>query len=193
MHGAMTAPQGVTCPWCRRSYANYPGPQCSNCGGELPTPVGQALGRPPPQAPRNLPSQYKSNILLWKNPTALVGTIFLGVGVLTAIVLIGFIFIIVGYFLRKSGIEAGNNKLAALERGQAAQGQILGVTQNTSVSINGRHPWRVEYGFVANGVRVPGSVESFDDSARFHQPGEPIWVVYLAEDPSKNSVWPPLV
>lgn len=190
------ATTAVTCPWCGTYYPVRPTmSNCMNCGGILPKGISNELGIKPPLAPRELPKKFKKQVLLWKNTKALVGFIFLCIGIPT-IPLFGFglIFTILGYFLYKNGKKEGIEKIAALENGLATEGEIVEVTYVATESINGKHPYLIKYTFeTETGQTQLDSVKSWDDSNALLQKDNKIWVVYLSENPQISSPWPPMV
>lgn len=175
----------VTCPWCRAFWQQRPGVDCGKCGGPLPAPAGEAsLAAPPPPTPRKLPEAYRKNVMFYKNVHAIVGLVFLLVIVLAP----------VGFFLWRHGRRQGRRTLEALERGIAAQGRIVGVTQVTTETINGRHPYRIEYAYLdAGGQERVGGAKSWDPSAVARRSGEPTWVVYVPGPEELSSLWPPVI
>ena len=201
---AMTS---VTCPWCRQFYPTHPGHACNHCGDPLPTPPGMALGAPPPGAPRTLPTEYRNKIL-HQNPATGLGTLFAGLGCVFLVV--GVVFLIVflpvgiglllfgalwggvGWSIRSSAQRGPRHQLDALEHGLAAQGQIVALGSDTSESRNGRYPFRMDYVFQVNGQTASGSAKGYDPINGLRQPGQQVWVVHLARDPSISSLWPPI-
>lgn len=200
---------GVTCPWCKHYWPTVPqGAECANCGGALPAPPGPTRGNPPPQAPRHLPEKYVRDLFLWNNTVAMVGTIFAafgglfgGLGVFLCVVLLplglafmafGMLFGGIGLFMRKKSREGAEKQVAALTTGLCAEGQIVSVNQNLYETINGRHPFQIDYVFQVNGQWLSGSAKAWDILHGMRQPREPLWVVYLPSDPTVSSIWPPV-
>lgn len=192
VHGSPAS--AITCPWCRHYWPSRSDVRCGECGGALPAPPGEDPGASPAPPPRQLPEKYKKNILLWKNTMALVGLTFMGIGVpLIAAFGAGLIFVIIGYFVYRKGRTSGEQRLRALSEGVAGSGQIVRVSENTSLTVNGRHPIRIEYSFDAPSGKISGEISVWDATCLQRRPGEPVWVVYVSSDPSINSLWPPLV
>lgn len=186
----------VTCPWCMTYYPTRPSSiNCMNCGGTLPFKISTKLGEKPGLAPRALPKKFKNQVMLWKNTKALVGAIFIAIGIPTIPIFgFGLIFTLVGYFLYKSGRAEGTEKIMALENGIAAEGEIIEVSYDTSETINGRHPFLIKYSFTTkDGQAQIDSVKSWDDNNALLKNGDKIWVVYIPENPKMSSPWPPMV
>ncbi len=202
-------PAGVSCPWCKQfSPAAPPGADCGNCGGPLPPPpsVGRALA--PPPTPRHLPERYTRARLLSKNVGALVGTVFAAFGGLFGALGVGLCFVLlplglgfmgfgvlfggIGLALRSASRKDALRQIAALTYGVTAEGQVVSVGRDTSESINGRNPFLIEYVFSVNGQALGGATKGWDIVNATRQPGQPLWVVYLPNDPSVNSIWPPI-
>lgn len=190
-----TINNSVTCPWCNTFYPIRPTTNCMNCGGTLPIGISNELGEKPSLAPRELPKKFIRNVMLWKNTKALIGVVFLCVGIPT-IPLFGFglIFSSIGYYLYKSGKKEGLEKITALQNGIATEGEIFQIGFDTSESINGRNPYLIKYTFTTkNGQTQLDSVKSWDDNNAFLKIGDKTWVVYIPENPQISSPWPPMV
>lgn len=204
-----SAPAGVTCPWCKQYW--QPGTfglECGRCGGPLPPPPGPTRGHGPPPAPRHLPEKYTRDLLLWKNFGAVFGLAFASFGalfgslgvVLTFVlpplglgfVAFGALFGGIGLAVRRAARRSALQQIAALTHGYPAEGQIIAVTQDLGEQFNGRHPYRIEYVFMVQGQPVGGSTKAWDIVNALRRPGEPLWVVFQPNDPSVNSIWPPI-
>jgi hypothetical protein len=200
---------GVTCPWCKQ---HWPAPvaraECANCGGALPAPPGPSRGLAPPPSPRRLPERYVSEALGSKNVGAIIGTAFAAFGALFSVIGLGLCFVLlplglsffafgalfggIGWAVRSGSRRSALQRIDALTHGQVAEGQLIGVRQDYSESINGRSPYRVEYVFYVNGQALGGSTKGWDVVNALRRPGEPVWVVYIPSQPSTNSIWPPI-
>ena len=103
------------------------------------------------------------------------------------------IFPLIGIPMWVLGRRRALGKLEALERGVAARAEITEVFIDGSVEINGRHPWVVAYTFqTEDGRRIEGRVRGWESSNRDREPGQPLWAVYVREDPDRNAIWPPI-
>lgn len=206
---APTGPVGLTCPWCKQYWPARPqGNECANCGGALPALPGMERAMAPPPGPRHLPEKYTRDLLLWKNVGAVVGSAFAAFGALFGVIGLGLFLVLlplglgflafgllfggIGWVIRNGSRREGMRQIAALTHGYAAEGQIVTVNEDRSEYINGRHPYRIDYVFQVNGQMVGGSTKGWDVIHSLRRPGEPLWVVYLPNDPSSNSIWPPI-
>lgn len=190
----------LTCGWCGTHYGSFV-PNCKNCGGPLPPPPGMALGPEPPPAPRALPGNFERRVLWTHNVFALVGGIFLLVA--TPLV-IGLLFVnplfslfpmihfTIGYLLLRHGRGKGLATIHAFRDGRAARGEISETQMDTTTKINGRHPWIIRYKFPVAGTMHEGHLRAWEADARGRERGQPLWVLYLDEDPEKNTIYPPL-
>ena len=202
----------TTCPWCGTNYEMFQ-PSCENCGGALslpaagpPTAVTTSL-RVPPLAPRGLPRNHIRRILIadgWTIAAAifvLLGAIFglVGVVLMATIVaaIIGLPFAGVGALFLASGVpiliwwfgEARQNA-EVLREGEAVLGEIVSVSQNRYVRVNGRHPWRITYRFEAQGQACEGRISTLSRPDLSQQPGHPIYVLFSRVDPGRNIIYP---
>ena len=201
----------VSCPWCARYFSQRPEHgHCDNCGGALAAPTGAERGLAPPDAPRVLPAAYRRSVMFSRNVFSILGVVFLAVGtpfLLVAVVLLlaggdhvlalilglmGLIFPGIGAPMLMVGLRRGRRQIAALELGTPAEGELVSVAQNRSETINGRHPWVIEYQFTANGAAVRGTVQCWSLVDGERRPGDPVWVVYLVADPQMSTLWPPV-
>ena len=104
---------------------------------------------------------------------------------------IGGLFFIAGLAVLAYGRRSQNRRLRALIDGVAAAGQVVDVYVDQSVQVNGRSPWRVVYTFVVDGIHHEGGAHTFTPDEDY-APGVPVFVVYVADDPGQNSLYPPL-
>ena len=186
-------PSSVVCGWCESEHAMpLASKKCDNCGGELPT-LGEDRGERPPSTPRQLPPKFPRK-LKWGNANYKVGLIFILVGI-PFIPFLGFglIFSGLGWWLFKKAKTKIEGRLRALEFGEPTKGNITAVYRDTTVKINGRSPFKVEYEFDGRGgTRHADFKTTWNAGVLSHSIGEPIWVVYIPEDPSQSDLWPPL-
>ena len=188
--------QSVTCPWCNTYYAARPTtPNCMNCGGPLPKSVGAGKDEKPENPPRELPKKFVRQVMLWKNTHALIGVIFMCVGVPIILAMgFGLIFVVIGYFLYRYGHKVGLEKIQALSNGIPAEGKIIDISRDTTQSINGQNPYIITYTFTTkSGLEQLDKVTCWDDNNMFRNHGDEIWVVYIPENPQISSPWPPMV
>jgi hypothetical protein len=190
-----------TCPWCSTNYVNWH-PQCPQCGGRMAEPAGMSLGPPPPDAPRKLPKGYATRIRWTRSLEALLGGVFTLMGSMMMVpmlvhkmwlpALFPAFFFIGGVSIFVRGWRQASGVLHAFRYGIAVRGEIRSVDKDTSQSYNGRHPWRLTYTFTVNDQIHDGQVISFADSVAVRSRGEPLWVLYEEDDPTVNTVFPPM-
>ncbi len=203
----------VTCPWCGTSYLNFQ-PNCQNCGGPLPAPdnpIGSATAdeQPPvpPAAPRPISQKYALRLLVSDGGAiasfvfVLLGFIFfvvgagLTLGVITAFVgvpfvLLGLLFLGVGGAVLLWRYQTASKIVAVLKQGEATRGEVVDLRENYSVTVNGRHPWVIQYRFQTNGQSHDGKVTTLNQPGPQLQSGKAVCVLYLPAAPQWNSIYP---
>ncbi len=181
----------VECPWCKTVNKVTTETHCKSCGGPLPAishdNSGIHRGDPPPPPPRQLPKVY-INKLKYRNTLFIIGIIFI-VPFIWSI-----IFPIIGFFLVRSGLRTAKRKIEALEKGIKAEGLLTDIYKDTSETVNGRHPWRLEYEFKTKPETLIQSKKTgaWNNNNRHRKINDKLWVVYLPENPEINAVWPPV-
>lgn len=201
------------CPWCGTNYLAFQ-TNCSNCGGPLlaadaratASAQDQDLPMPPP-APRPISPRYVWR-LLWSEAwwivafiVGLLGLIFtlvgatLTLGVVTAFV--GVPFLIIGQPMLAAGglamvwrYERAKKVVTVLREGTATQGTVAEVHEQSSVSVNGRHPWVIKYQFKADGQSYAGQVTTLNQPSPQIGVGRPARILYLPGAPQWNSIYP---
>ncbi len=177
----------LVCSWCEIVVPDATFTNCPNCGGPLPLSNGTDPGPIPPAAPRILPDKFVKRVKYYNNAYTMIGIIF------TIPFCWTIIFPIIGVFLWKKGIRIANEELNPLMNGAHVHGTITSVSQDTSIQINGKSPYQVEFLFEFQGRSIAGDVGNlFDPIVLMKNPGDKIWVVFLPEDPNQSSVWPPM-
>jgi hypothetical protein len=202
----------ITCPWCGTSYERFLS-NCKNCGGPIPAqtedlPEMEQPGLPlPPAAPRSFSDAYTWRLLTsdgWAVASmvfAFLGAIFtmvgvaLTLGIVTAFVGIPFALLGLGFLGGGAAIfywryQEKQKILNVLRWGETARGQVTDVQVNSSVSINGRNPWYIDYEFQVNGQTQPGRVTTLTPPIRYLAPGMPVYVLYMPAEPSQNALYP---
>lgn len=176
----------IKCPWCRSQFTNAVISNCTNCGGPVEFQADTSLlGPKPPMAPRELPKKFVRRIKYFGNVFTMIGMVF------TIPFIWSVIFPIIGIFLWRKGIKEANDELIPLEHGNVVQGEIESITMDRSKTMNGQHPFVVNFSFSINGQTHTGNVGNIFDPI-LKRRGDPVWVVYMPEDPNLSSVWPPL-
>lgn len=202
----------ITCPWCGTNYTTFRS-NCSNCGGSLPlpaaqapAPVAEALPVPPPP-PRSVPNNVAWRILSadgWAITAmvfVLLGAIFGLVGLALTIsivaIFVGLPFTGLGLLFLAAGVPIfvwrysdARQTVDVLLAGQSVLGEILNVQQNYHVRVNNRFPWTILYRFVVDGRSYEGKVTTLSTPDLGQQPGKPVYVLYLRDDPEQNTLYP---
>jgi len=206
----------VTCPWCGTHYSAFQ-PNCRNCGGPLPAPLEPrpvdeptagppALPEPPPP-PRPISDSYALRLLAADGVGIVAGVfLFIGsvfaslglilvAGIVTAPVGLPFALIGVvfggggGFFLRQRFLEK-RRIVEVLRHGVAVPGEITDTRLNASVTVNGRHPWDIDYVFRVDGQQQQGSVSTLSPPGPHLQPGSAVYVLAMPRHPEDNALYP---
>ena len=194
----------MRCGWCGNKDQES-GTNCRTCGGPLPAPEDAHLGPAPPPAPRPLPARFGRRELVTANAGFLVGLAFGCVGGIFPLIfaIISFtvpamlpaaamclIFPLPGAIISGLSWRLARRRVALLRDGAAAVGTITSIEDDTSQTINGRHPLRLSYLFEVGGQRHGGSVTSVNVDLRRFTVGHPIHVLHASADPERSDVWP---
>jgi hypothetical protein len=164
----------------------------------------------PPPTPRDLPANYAWRMLLtdgWAIAAFvffLLGGIFsvlgfiLTIAVVTAFVGIPFLgigvpFLAAGLLIVNWRRNQAQQMLTVLRTGEAALGQVVDVSENLHVRINGRYPWTITYHFRVEGNEYTGQATTLRTPDRRQQPGQSLYVLYLPDDPAQNTIYPPVM
>lgn len=186
------------CGWCGTTTRDEERTHCPSCGGPLPAlpravlvergKEGAALVPPPPPlAPREFPAKYARRVRYWNNVPVIIGMIFTLAFFWTGI------FPLIGIPMWVFGMRRANRKLRALAEGEAAEGTIMAVRADTSVTKNGQHPWRLDYVFETPRGTFEGTAQAWHPSAARRETGEIVQVVYVpGEEETVNALWPPI-
>ncbi|RLD83397.1 MAG: hypothetical protein DRJ10_03560 [Bacteroidetes bacterium] len=88
------------------------------------------------------------------------------------------------------------NQLKNLEifkNGIATEGELADIYINTSRSINGKNPWIIEYEFeTKSGKFITSKKQTWNKNNQFRKINDLLWVLYKADNPYMNVIWPPL-
>ena len=202
----------TTCPWCGTNYTSFQ-PNCDNFGGAMPLPVEEASSsteevlRVPPPAPRSLPRNYIFRLLFTDGWTimavvfTLIGIIFGSIGVALTVTLvaafvglpfagIGALFLMIGVPILVWRYREAQQTVLVLQEGDPALGEITDVAQNYNIRVNGRYPWSILYRFDVMGQVYEGKVTTLSQPDLSQQPGKPVVVLYLQDDPEQNVIYP---
>jgi hypothetical protein len=199
----------IACPWCGTNYTTFRS-NCRNCGGPLPPPAEETAAPPPfsdvlepPPAPRDFKNSFAWRKLLsdgWAIAAgvfALIGSIFTLIGIPLILVVVGIVFVPLGLLFLSAGIpiliwryQKAQQMLNVLRMGEPVLGAIVDITENIAVEVNGRHPWTITYGFEVNGQKYEGRTTTLRPVGFTHQVGQPVYVLYLPDDPTQNTIYP---
>ena len=167
----------------------------------MPPQPGEGLGPPPPPIPRPLPRGFEFRQKWSRNILALIGGIFFLIGgfIFLGFLLLGLLigtplpllFMIGGFVMLRIGRSHARRTLNAFTRGTVVEGKIFSVAQDTSQTMNGAHPWKLTYHFPVNGQLHEGTIVSWDSTITARAAGQPLWVLYLPDDPAQNTAYPP--
>jgi hypothetical protein len=202
----------ITCPWCGTSYTAFRS-NCVNCGGPLPPPREEAstpspipdISEPPP-APRDFKNSFAWRKLLsdgWAVAAGvflLLGVIFTLIGIPLILVVVGIAFVPLGLVFLGAGVpiliwryNLAQQTLNVLRLGEPVLGSIVDIHENVAVEVNGRHPWIITYGFEVDGEEYEGKTTTLRPVGFTHQVAQPMYVLYLPDDPTQNTIYPPVV
>jgi hypothetical protein len=200
----------IVCPWCGTHYQSFQS-NCKNCGGPI-LPHHMDLDSEdayilPPPAPRPVPDSYALKLLLtdgWGVTLIIflfLGAVFsfLGVSLTIAVVTmfvglpflgIGLVFFLVGLVGLLQRGQIMQNTVRVLQHGIPVRGEILDVEENTMVTVNNRHPWKITYQFSHNDNWLQGEISTLNPPGMNLQPEKPVCVLYLPDQPGLNTLYP---
>lgn len=167
----------------------------------MPPLPGMEIGPPPPPAPRTLPKGFALRTRLTGNIATWIGLIFFGFGsfMTTAVffanpwfALFPLLFALGGFGMLRYGLIQAKHTLKAFKQGTAIAGNVHSLSSDTTQTVNGKHPYKLIYHFQLNGNLHDGSVVSFDSTLSKRRSGQPLWILYLPDDPTKNTLYPPV-
>jgi len=161
----------------------------------------------PPAAPRRISDSYAFKLMTsdgWSIAglvLLLLGFIFalVGFGLTLAIItaVIGLPFLLLGLLFLAAGggvliwrYRMGQRQVQVLKWGEATLGCVSDFQENYSVMVNGRHPWSIAYQYEANGQSYTGKVTTLSQPRDQLQPGRPVYVLYLRDNPVLSSLYP---
>jgi len=121
-----------------------------------------------------------------KNPVTITGI------AITVILFWSLILPVLGVVLWIYGLKRAKRKMSPHETGETVRGRLLNVTRDTAVQKKGRHPWRMAVAYDTPKGEYVGEVEVWDPAQAARKPGDPLWVLYVKEEPDLFALWPPL-
>jgi hypothetical protein len=123
----------------------------------------------------------------WKNVMVILGATF------TVVFCWSVLFPLIGMPLWCLGRRKAERQLPALSIGSAVEGTITRVFLDRSETMNGEHPWQLDYQFETPAGTQTGSVASWDPLTGRREAGERVWAVFdRAPDHTASSLWPPV-
>jgi hypothetical protein len=167
----------------------------------MPPLPGHELGEPPPPVPRKLPNGFAFRTRWTSNIATLVGGGFLAVGLLFLIafikaktwaVVIPIFFMTGGFFVFLHGWRHASSVLRAFRKGVAVRGEVFECKVDRTQSMNGEHPFKLTWHFAVGNRQFEGTLTSFDSTLGSRARGQPVWVLYVADDPEQNTLYPPV-
>jgi hypothetical protein len=167
----------------------------------MPPLPGMELGPPPPPAPRDLPKGFAFRQLVKGNIATVAGACLLGFGglftwaMLVAKPIVAVIpgcAVLGGFFIMRHGLVKARRVLRAFREGVAVQGKVASVMSDRSMTVNGQHPLKLIYHFVAEGQEHEGALTSFDRTTGNRLSGQPLWVLHVKGDPAQCTLYPPM-
>jgi hypothetical protein len=190
-----------TCGWCGVHYPKWQA-HCSHCGGQMP-PEAKGLGPPPKPAPRELPKGFRTRQWFTANFTLVFGLVFFIVGaaitamfvlVKTWFALAPGLFAFAGFMALLRGIAQARRTLRAFREGEATEGVYCSVAKDPLYARQpGSAPWIIKYAFYADGKYTQGGFSTSDNDIRSRiAVNDPVWVLYVKDDPTQSTVYPPL-
>jgi hypothetical protein len=205
----------ITCAYCGTTQITFQS-NCPNCGGILSPPTGNEVGfsadislAEPPPAPRDVPAHFIWRIMLPEG-WSIVAMVFLILGVVFTLVGAGLTLAIVTAFVGLPFLGSGSlflivslpillwryhkakQKLHVFRMGQPILGEITDVHQNFAVRVNGRHPWVIHFRFQTSGRDYEGQVTTLKSGVAKYHPNQPVYVLYLSDNPQQNTIYPSL-
>jgi hypothetical protein len=203
----------IQCPYCATAYVAHQ-PNCDNCGAPLPVAEDFPLAPPkrksdlqyPPNPPREIKNSYVWRLLI-QDATFMIAAIFGGIGaiftlvgialtlgVITAVVGIpfaafGLLFFLPGFFFAQKRYAWARSQLLVLRDGLATEGEIVEISVNYSITVNGRNPWNVAYIYSLAEKDYEGQISTLKQP-RFLAEGQPVVVLYLDRNHSISSLYP---
>ncbi len=167
----------------------------------MPPLPGMELGPPPPSAPRALPNGFAFRQRVTGNIMTVVGAGFLTIGSLFTwamlvakpwVALFPGFFALGGFFMTRQGLLHAGKVLRAFRTGVAVEGRVASVSSDMSTTVNGRHPLKLTYHFAVGGHEHEGVVVSWDSTIENRMSGQPLWVLYVEDDPAQSTLYPPV-
>lgn len=200
--------QRVACPACRHAGPVTLDTRCESCGASLEDVLRATRGPLPPLPPRRLTRGQRHAVLRPKVERLFaMGTLLGALGLVSApvfavflrpVLLASAIFLVVGFQLRRAGWPPAirreqRHRLRALEWGVPAEAVITYVGRHVVPSVQAGRVAEVRYAFTVHGETFIGAGPSSQEVDALRPVGQPVWVVYVPENPHLNALWPPVL
>jgi hypothetical protein len=158
------------------------------------------LGPPPPPAPRPVPRGFTKHVAPVQRFFFFFGALWTAIALLVLVPMAlspmpASVKLLLTVFLLPGLVPLllSFKKTARLKRtyslGEATIGRVLETGYNMSLSVNGRHPFRLEYEFEADGHKYNGRVDGWDKKLVARRVGDPVHVLYMKEAPRSSVVY----
>ena len=105
------------------------------------------------------------------------------------------LFTLGGFSALVRGVSQGRRALRAFRSGEAVEGVFSSIVRDPMYAgqNSGGAPWIVKYTFNTGSQKCEGTFSTIEDSTQAQiKAGKPVWVLYLKEDPSQSTIYPPL-
>ncbi len=168
----------------------------------MPPLPGHELGDPPPPVPRELPRGFALRTLLTGNFAVLIGGVL---GAFTSLITYACVkqrvwaavafmglFALGGWSVFWKGLRGALSTLRAFRRGVAVEGVVYECRTDRAMTVNGEHPLKLTWHFTVDGRTYEGSLTSLDSTLGRRAAGQPLWILYVAKDPTQNTLYPPV-
>lgn len=100
------------------------------------------------------------------------------------------IFPVVGMGLVFFAVRSNQREVRAFRRGLPATGLVIKKGEDTTTSVNDRHPFEVVWQFQVDGITYQGSLSNMDRALLERAvPGNEVTVLYDPRDPKVNTIW----
>ena len=166
----------------------------------MPPMPGMEIGEEPPAIPRELPKGFAFRQRFANSAATWFGLILIIMGGIMGLLLLLIqpwfalfpaLLVICGCLFLKHGMATASATLRAFRAGLPVQGSVVTAVKMTSQSHNGVNPWKLLYEFTLEGQKHQGALIAWDETVSLLKPRQPLWVLYLREDPSIHTVYPP--
>jgi membrane protein implicated in regulation of membrane protease activity len=103
---------------------------------------------------------------------------------------LGLVFLAVGGSFLAWRYQLNRRQVQVLKLGDAVLGCVTDMQQNFAVRVKGRFPWSIAYQYEVDGQNYTGNATTLNQPRSQLQPGRPVYVLYLPENPVLSSLYP---